>query len=131
MSSSEVVETFAELGVGLSRTVVWREGRDLAAQLRQKNPFETPRRYIIERFNFPGLKSPFGVNLALDVGSGKRAVLGTVAEWDPRRVIAWLEELSDDVDVRVHLVGTDIFYGTPHFTAPIEEKSPTNFGTQV
>jgi hypothetical protein len=71
------------------------------------------------------------VNLALDVGSGKRAVLGTVAEWDPRRVIAWLEELAGDVDVRVHLVGTDVFYGAPHFQSPVEEKSPTNFGSRM
>jgi hypothetical protein len=107
LSSRDVVETFSQLGIDLSRMTVWREGRELAKQLEASQNQEILKKYVLDRLYLPGISSRFGVVLVIDAGDGKRIVLGTVDEFNPRTVKSWLEQLVKDTGFQVKVAGTD------------------------
>ena len=107
ISSRDVVELFQLLGIELSRMTVWREGRELAHQLQEKDPLGRWKKYTLDRIYLPGVSTRFGVVIVFDAGIGKRIVLGTLDEFNPRSVKAWLEQLVQDLEFQVDVVGTD------------------------
>jgi len=107
LSSREVVETFEKLGVSLSRMTVWREGQALAEQLQKKDLAEALRKYSISVEYIHGVSTKLGVVIAVDMGEEKRVALGTLDEYNPRQVQAWLEGLAKESGVEVSLVRTD------------------------
>lgn len=107
VSSRDVVELFQILGIELSRMMVWREGRELARRLQEQDPLGRWNKYTLDRIYLPGISSRFGVVVVFDAGIGKRIVLGTLDEFNPRNVKAWLEQLAQDFDFQVNVVGTD------------------------
>ena len=115
LSSRDVVETFSELGIDFSRMTVWREGRELAKQLEETQNQGIIKKYVLDRLYLPGISSRFGVVLVIDAGCGKRIVLGTVDEFNPRTVKSWLEQLVKDTGFQVRVAGTD-FLTPPAFT---------------
>jgi hypothetical protein len=106
-SYRDVVSLFDELGISLSRSTVWREGQALAARLdgiefkNHRGMFTIDQKYIHR------ISSNFGVVVAVDLGNGRYAILGTLNEHNPRSVQAWLSPLVQDADVEVLKLGTD------------------------
>lgn len=119
LSSRDVVSIFKQLGVELSRMTVWREGRDFAKILRDQDGRSVPRKYVLDREYMHGISSRFGVVVVLDAGGDKRAILGTLDEYNPRIVKKWLEALTNDFDFKVTIVSTD-FLSPP---APLVAES--------
>jgi len=111
LSSRDVVEVFDELGIDLSRMTVWREGRELARQLEERDEQGVIRKYALDRVYLPGVSARFGVVVVFDAGTGKRAILGTLDEFNPRPVKTWLERLVQDTNFQVTVANTD--YLTP------------------
>ncbi len=108
LSSRDVVSIFKQLGVELSRMTVWREGREFARTLQDQDNPSNARKYSLDREYLHGVSSRLGVVVVLDAGQDKRAVLGTLDEFNPRQVKKWLETLTNDFDFRVTIVSTDI-----------------------
>ena len=47
----------------------------------------------------------------VEMGEGKTVVLGRMDEVDYRKVLAWLDPILKDLDIRVSIMGTDILFG--------------------
>ena len=107
LSSREVSEAFEKLGVSLSRMTVWREGQVLAEYLKKNNLAEAMRKYNISVEYIHGVSTKLGVVVAVDMGEEKRVALGTLDEYNPRQVQAWLEGLVQESGVQISLVRTD------------------------
>lgn len=107
LSSRDVAQKFTQLGIALSRMTVWREGRELARQLQERQAEDIARVYTIDQEYMHGISSRLGVVLVLDAGRGKQVVLGTLDEHNPRQVKKWLEQLTQDVDFQLSIVNTD------------------------
>lgn len=107
ISSRDVVDLFRALGIELNRMTVWREGRELARELQERTPQDLWKKYTLDPVYLPGVSPRFGVVLVLDVGLDKRLVLGTMDEYNPRNVKAWLEQLAPGFDFQVSVVTTD------------------------
>jgi hypothetical protein len=86
---------------------VWREGRELARQLQEREAQDAVRKYALDRVFLPGVSSRFGVVVVIDTGMGKRVILGTLDEFNPRPVKTWLELLIQDTGFEVSIAGTD------------------------
>lgn len=117
LSSQDIVELFKDLGVELSRMTIWRDGRDLAKQLCDQDAQIPIKKYTIDPIYLPGVSSRLGVVVVLDPGQGKRIVLGTLDEFNPRHVKSWLDQLTQGTDFRVTISGTDYLNPTS-LTAP-------------
>ena len=107
LSSRVIVELFQELGVELSRMTIWRDGRELAKQLAEQNVAVSIKKYTLDPIYLPGVSSHLGVVVVLDTGQGKRFVLGTLDEFNPRHVKTWLDQLTQGTDFNVYISGTD------------------------
>lgn len=107
ISSRDVVDLFNVLGIDLNRMTVWREGRELARELQERVPYNAWKKYTLDPVYIPGVSSRFGVVLVLDIGTGKRVVLGTMDEFNPRNVKAWLEQLIPGFEFQISVVTTD------------------------
>lgn len=107
ISSRDVVDLFRNLGIELNRMTVWREGKELARQLQERASPELWKKYTLDPVYLPGVSPRFGVVLVLDVGLEKRIVLGTMDEYNPRKVKSWLEQLAPGFDFQVSVVTTD------------------------
>lgn len=108
LSSRDVVSIFKQLGFELSRMTVWREGREFARSLQEHEIQSSTRKYSLDHEYLHGISSRFGVVVVLDAGGDKRAVLGTLDEFNPRQVKKWLEAITSDFDFKVTIVSTDI-----------------------
>ncbi len=106
-SYRDVVSLFTQLGVSLSRSTVWREGQALAARLdgiefrSQSGIFTIDQKYIHRA------RSNFGIMVAVDLGNGRFAILGSLNGQNPRAIQAWLKSLLKDTDVHILKQGTD------------------------
>jgi len=112
LSSRDVVDVFNQLGIDVSHMTVWREGRELARELQEREVQEAVRKYALDRVFLPGVSSRFGVVVVIDTGMGKRVILGTLDEFNPRPVKSWLELLIQDTGFEVVIAGTD-YLSTP------------------
>jgi transposase-like protein len=122
LSSRDVVHKFNQLGIELSRMTVWREGREFARQLQNRDSQVDAAKYTLDRDYIEGISSRLGVVIVLDAGEGKHAVLGTLDEFNPRPVKKWLEQLTRDIGFQVTIVGTD-FLSSPSQTTVEGEDS--------
>ncbi len=94
MSSREVVEFFHQFDIHLSHSTVWRDAHRL---LKQQGDGQDSRRFNLDSRFLPGVSTRLGVVVAVDMGAGRLAVLGTVDEYNPRKVISQLTNLVGDV----------------------------------
>jgi hypothetical protein len=97
MSSRDVVEYFSKFGILLSHTTVWRDGQKLIAEQSGREGGDSVKRFNLDSHFIPRVSSRLGVVIALDMGPGRVSVLGTVDEYNPRKVIAWLRSLVEGV----------------------------------
>ncbi len=65
------------------------------------------RRYCIDKIYIHKVSSKFGVIVALSAKNGRQVVLGTINEYNPRPVKAWMEALIEDIDIDITVQGTD------------------------
>lgn len=107
MSTREVVQAFKEVGIKVSRSNVWREGRRLAEALDDAGGLNSGRRYCIDKKYIHKVSSKLGVVVALSAKNARQVVLGTLDEYNPRPVKAWMEALIEDIDIDITVQGTD------------------------
>ncbi len=123
LSSRDIVELFHDLGVELSRMTIWRDGRELAKQLTDQDAHIPLKKYVLDPIYLPGVSARLGVVVVLDVGQGKRVVLGTLDEFNPRHVKAWLDRLNQGTDFRVIISSTD-YLSLPAINPDNNETAP-------
>lgn len=97
MSSRDVVEYFSQFDITLSHTTVWRDGQELVAQLCGQQEENSAKRFYLDKHFIPHVSSRLGVVIAMELGTGRVSVLGTLDEYNPRRVISWLSKLVEGV----------------------------------
>jgi len=98
MSSRDVVKYFSQFGIFLSHTTVWRDGQKLIDEQNGQKDGNSAKRFNLDSHFIPRVSSRLGVVIAMDLGAGKVSILGTVDEYNPRKVISWLRGLVDCVD---------------------------------
>lgn len=108
LSSREVAEFFQRLGVDLSHVTAWRYGQDMLASKTKKNKGSRPRKYTLDKDFVHHVSPKFGVVLLVDLGNDRYEVLGTVDEYNPREVKAWLDRLLTGTDIQVTCLDTGI-----------------------
>jgi hypothetical protein len=108
LSSREVVAVFAGLGIELSHMTVWRDGHDLVSCVNDESDPNRPRRYLIDKLFLKNKSRGIGTSIVLDLGQSKTAILGKIAEPNPRVVMSWLKPFIDELDVEVLLFGTGV-----------------------
>jgi transposase-like protein len=97
MSSRDVATFFEQLGIHLSHATVWRDGHDLLTQWSDPADGQPSRRFNLDSQFLPGVSSRLGVVIAVDIGDGRVSVLGTVDEYNPKKVISRLKMLVGDL----------------------------------
>ncbi|HSB65766.1 MAG TPA: hypothetical protein VLD65_04260 [Anaerolineales bacterium] len=97
MSSRDVVAYFDQFGIHLSHTTVWRDGQELIAEQRGHECEDSAKRFNLDSQFIPRVSSRLGVVIAMDLGAGRVSVLGTVDEYNHRKVISWLGSLVEGV----------------------------------
>ena len=107
MSTRDVVETFKDVGLKVSRSTVWREGKRLAGVLDALEATNNGRRYSIDKNYVHKVSTKLGVVVALSAKNGREVVLGTLDEHNPRVVKSWMESLVDGIEIEVSVSGTD------------------------
>jgi len=121
LSSRDIVDLFQELGVELSRMTIWRDGRELAKQLIEQDAQVPIKKYTLDPIYLPGVSTRLGIVVVLDAGQGKRVVLGTLDEFNPRHIKSWLDQLTQGTGIRVIISGTDYL----NLPAALTEKNKT------
>jgi hypothetical protein len=96
MSSRDVAAFFTRFGIQLSHSTVWRDGHTLIAQRGAHEASSPLNRFNLDDRFLPGISNRLGVVIALDLGAGRVSVLGTVDEYNPRKVTTRLKMLVDD-----------------------------------
>jgi hypothetical protein len=97
MSSRDVVAYFDQFGIHLSHATVCRDGQILIAKQSGREDGDSAKRFNLDSHFIPRVSSRLGVVIAIEIGAGRVSVLGTVDEYNPRKVISWLRSLVDGV----------------------------------
>jgi DNA-directed RNA polymerase subunit RPC12/RpoP len=108
MSSREAADLFAKLGIQLSHTTIWRDGRELRAEFNGHT--NKLRRYTLDTKYIHRISNKLGVVIVLELWQGEYRVLGTVDEHNPRTVKSWLESMVADFNIEVSLHGTGVLH---------------------
>lgn len=90
---------------------VWREGNALINRLKDHFGPDQPGRYSIDKQFLKNKGRGIGTSIMVEMGEGKTVVLGRMDEVDYRKVLAWLDPILKDLDIRVSIMGTDILFG--------------------
>lgn len=107
MSTRDVVKTFKAVGIKISRSNVWREGKRLSETLDEIGESKNNKRYSIDKRYVHRVSTKLGVVVALSARNGREVVLGTLDEYNPRIVRSWMESIVDGIDIEVSVLGTD------------------------
>jgi hypothetical protein len=97
MSSRDVVAYFDQFGIHLSHATVWRDGQKLITQQTGREGEDSAKRFNLDSHFIPRVSSRLGVVIAMDLGAGRVSILGTVDEYNHRKVISWLRNLVDGI----------------------------------
>jgi hypothetical protein len=100
-SYRDIVELFQKYEITLSRSTVWREGQALAAKLQGRKLNNYRKKYTIDPNYVHQVSSNLGVVIAVDVGSGQYAILGTLDEDNPHSVQSWLKPLIKNAEIEI------------------------------
>jgi len=107
LSYRNVIKIFGRIGIPLSRSTVWREGQELASQLNQKKLPSQTQRFTLDQNYIHRISSKFGVVVAIDLGDGKRTIIGTLNEHNPAIVTSWLQPIIKDVNLDMVQLGSN------------------------
>lgn len=97
MSSRDVAAYFDQFGIHLSHATIWRDGQKLIALQNGSEDADSTKRFNLDSHFIPRVSSRLGVVIAMDLGAGRLSVLGTVDEYNHRKVISWLRNLVEGV----------------------------------
>lgn len=114
-SYRDIVDLFQKYEVTLSRSTVWREGQTLATKLQGKKLQNYRNVFTIDQNYIHRVSAKFGVVVAVDVGGGQYAILGTLDEDNAHTVQSWLRPLVQDAEVEVlqlHTGKLDLLYSS-------------------
>ncbi|MCK4977114.1 MAG: transposase family protein [Anaerolineales bacterium] len=106
MSTRDVVDAFRNVGLKVSRTSVWREGKRLSERQDDRSESLNGKRYSIDRNYVHRVSTKLGVVVALSAKDGREVVLGTLDEYNPRGVKSWMESLIEGIDIEISVLGT-------------------------
>jgi transposase-like protein len=102
-SLREIEFFFQRLGLSVSRSSIWRHGKRMGLKLDYPNR-QDPH-LVIDPFYIPGVSEKLGVVVGLVLADGRRVVLGTLPECNPRIVKCYLEDLLVNADVEIEIKG--------------------------
>jgi transposase-like protein len=102
-SLREIEIFFQRLGLSVSRSSIWRYGKQMG--LKVEYPNRQDPHIEIDPFYIPGVSETFGVVVGLELSDGRRVVLGTLPECNPRIVKRYLEDLLVNADVEIEIKG--------------------------
>jgi transposase-like protein len=106
LSYRNIAEIFKEYGMDLSHSTIWREDQELSSQVEPENTTDTRNRFTIDKNYIHNVSSKFGVVVALDLGTEKYTILGTLNEYNPTSVLSWLRTLIEGTGIKATLLGT-------------------------
>jgi len=118
LSYREVAEFFEHLGINLSRMTIWREAQALADRNFEDDE-DSGNGFLVDKEFIPNVSPKFGVVVVVDLGQGKRAVLGTLNEHNPFEVLSWMKPYAKDVDIEIRLIGTGYLNEVPSDLAEV------------
>ena len=102
-SLREIEIFFQRLGLNLSRSSIWRYGKRMSMKVEYPNR-QDPH-IEIDPFYITGVSETLGVVVGLELSDGRRVVLGTLPECNPRIVKRYLEDLLVNADVEIKIKG--------------------------
>jgi DNA-directed RNA polymerase subunit RPC12/RpoP len=110
LSYRDVSLFLKKYGINISHTTVWRDRQKLWERAKKKVVTGPLERYALDddfKLNF----SPrLGIVVAVEWADGSREILGTVDEFNPRRIKKWLESMVDDINIVIQHVETGYLY---------------------
>jgi transposase-like protein len=107
-SYRDISALFMDYEITLSRSMIGREGKALADRLHGLTLNQYRKVYSIDKVYIHRVSSKLGVVVAVELKSGRFAILGTLNEHDPRKVRSWLSPLVKDAEVDVIQLHTGI-----------------------
>ncbi len=111
LSAREVASIFEKFGVELGYMTIWRDGNELVTRCRDALDPERPDRYKIDKLFMKNIGRGIGTTIVVDLGDGKTVGLGRMDEVNYRKVLAWLEPVLRDLDIRVSILETGTLPG--------------------
>ena len=120
LSYRDVANFLQRYGIHLSHTTIWRDRKKLLKKLedQKENDPDSVIRYSLDTEFFMGISPKLGIVVVIDFGDGKREILGTIDEFNPRRIKTWLETMVDDVNIEVLQLGTG-YLRQPGIPSPV------------
>lgn len=106
LSSREIADFFKKKGILLSNVTVWRDGREMLAQMSNGENSDILRKYSIDTVYLKNVSPRLGIVIAVDLGDGYYEILGTIDEFNPRSVKSWLDPLVRNLEIEVLQLGT-------------------------
>jgi hypothetical protein len=106
LSAREVASVFEKFGVDLGYMTIWRDGNNLVTRCRDTLNPERPDRYTIDQLFMKNKGRGIGTSIIVDMGGGKTVALGRMDEVNYRKVLAWLEPVLKDLDIKVSILET-------------------------
>ncbi len=79
-------------------------------RVKDQDESDSSQRYSLDTEFFLDYSPKLGIVVVIDLGDGKREVLGTVDEFNPRRIKTWLETMVDEVNIEVLQLSTGYLY---------------------
>lgn len=106
MSFREVSDFLRKHGIDLSHTTIWRDGKEILAQVNGIQKINPCKKYSLNKIFLNGVISKLGVMIAIDLGDGNTEILGTLDEHNPVQIKSWLESLVKDVGIEIVQLNT-------------------------
>lgn len=110
LSYRDVATFLQKNGIKLSHTTVWRDRKKLMEQVETQDDPDSGQRYALDTEFYLDYSPKLGIVVAIDLGDGRREILGTVDEFNPRRIKTWLETMVDEVNIEILQLGTGYLY---------------------
>ena len=110
LSYRDVADFLERMGIQLSHTTIWRDRKKLLGCMENQQESDSSRRYSLDTDFYLNFSPRLGIVVAVDLGDGKREILGTIDEYNPRSLKTWLETMVDDVNIEILQLGTGYLY---------------------
>jgi transposase-like protein len=121
-SLREIEIFFQQLGISVSRSSIWRYGKRMG--LKADYPNQQELQLEIDPFYISGVSETLGVVVGLELSEGRRVVLGTLPECNPRIVRRYLEDLLVNTDVEIKIKGERVM----NISEPVRNSCPFVIG---
>lgn len=101
LSYRDVAKFLNKYGVNISHTTVWRDRQKLWERTKKKIVTGPLERYSLDDDFQLNFSPKLGIVVAVEWELGEREILGTVDEFNPRRIKLWLESMVDDINIEI------------------------------